>query len=151
MHNSIYFFHIMIRAKRNKISLIDKNRLVEAHKNGDDWRTLSEQLGINVRSAENIISKFKKTGEISAGKWGGHKSSVIDAESGHLLYSFVEDNNLATLAEMKAFLNERCNINPSRTTISRFLDNKCLSIKLVRDVPAERNSEHVFSLCYEYA
>ena len=136
---------------RKVISAVDKKRLVETYSSGDDWRTLAVQFGIKVRSAEGIIGKFKQSGQISTGKWGGHKPKLITYEVGSQLISFVEENILATLIQMQQFIEERFAFKPSLKTISVFLDNKCLSLKLVRDIPSERNSDRVIELRYNYA
>ena len=72
---------------RKVISAVDKNRLEETYSSGDDWQKLAVHLGIKLRSAEGIIGKFRQSGQISTGKWGGNKPKLITRDRKKRLFT----------------------------------------------------------------
>jgi len=140
----------MSRSTRKTIAVLDKERLVACFNNGGEWRSLAAELSINYNSAKTIISQYRQNGVITQGRRGTHKECVLTGEIGQHLTNYVEENNLATLTQMKQFLSNDHNVNVSIPTITRFLDKKCLSIKLVRTIPANRNSNEVLDRRQQY-
>ena len=136
-------------ANRATISTIDKERIIAAYEAGDAWTALDEQLNVKKRSAQYIIFRWKKTKTVSKGKRGGVKPVKINDKVGQQLIPFVENNNLATLKEMQAFLSG-INVTCSQQTISSFLNLKLMSLKLSRVVPEQRNSQRTIDKRYEF-
>ena len=92
---------------------------------------------------------MEKTKTISKGKRGDVKPVKINDEVGQKLIAFVENNNLATLKEMQAFLSG-INVTCSQQTISSFLNLKSMSLKLSRVVPKQRNSQSTIDKRYDF-
>jgi hypothetical protein len=74
------------------------------------------------------------------GKHGGHKAPTLNGETGDSLRTFVQEHPLSTLETMRGFLSSVCGVNVCVNTITNWLDGQLLTLKAVRDVPAERNS-----------
>ena len=116
-----------------------KKRVANAYDSGEDWVSFSKNLGIKYSSAFTIIRKWRINKTLTTGKRGGSKK-IITSEIGDSLLNFIEMHNLVTLAQMKKFLQNSFHLSISVPTISRFLEFKCVTTKLIREVPANRNS-----------
>jgi transposase len=134
---------------RNKISTIDKERLIACFTSYGDYVTLAHHLGVADSTARTIIRRHIKN--IHQGKHGGHKKRVITDEVGQSLIQFVNDNPLATLVTMRGFLTSACGVDVSLSSIAGFLDGQLITLKLVRDVVAERNSPSTKDRRFHYA
>ena len=120
--------------------------LVTAFLNDQDYNLLGSQLGIHQKTVRNIIYRYRKTEDISVGRRGGNRPIMITESSGEKLLDYLEDFPEATLSEMKTFLKENTGIDCSLPTISRFLSGKFFTIKKVRHVVDQRNSDRVNEL-----
>ena len=58
-----------------------------------------------------------------------------------MILAYLQDDPLATLETLRDYVAAVCAIQLSAATICRWLDGQLITVKLVRDVPAERNSQ----------
>lgn len=135
-----------------RISQVDRDRLINAYIEGRDYIELAENLNINIRSAYRIIRQFKTTNKRHALPSGGHAPRKITSEFSEELVNFVESKPTATLEEMRSFLMERHEgLSISTTTIMRHLDGALMTLKLCRTVPFQWNSQDVKTERREFA
>lgn len=119
----------------------DRARLVDAHQNGEDFLRLANQLGIKRTTAYSIV----RAGRRERLPTGGAKNRKWDAEQQQYLCQLVQENPVITLADMNIRLRNRFPDKPTVTekTLSIKLDGALFTTKLVRDLPAARNSPEV--------
>ena len=82
---------------------------------------------------------------------GGQKSRKITEEIGNFLIQYLKDHPMSTLLNMKSYLTNRHQKDVSLSTISNFLRDKNVTMKLVRDVISSRNSETTKQKRFDYA
>ena len=82
------------RGKYSVIADVDRNRIIEAFENDQDWLALAEQLNIKRQSTRNLILRHRKSQTEVIGKKGRN-------EMKEKLISWVEENACITLKEMK--------------------------------------------------
>ena len=68
------------RGPYNKVSQVDRDRLVAAFRENRDWVTLAKNLNIKRQTARNIILKYRRSGSANADRRGGNKPKKIDDE-----------------------------------------------------------------------
>lgn len=126
-----------------KISVVDRQRLVSAFERGEDWQLLGRQLGVCRRTSAHIIGTFTITGRIEARPRGGARRRALSEEMIDGVCTFVGNIPTATLQQMKDHL---VHVFPdvqnvSLSTISRALDGRLITTKLLRQVPQNWNEE----------
>ncbi|KAH6948688.1 hypothetical protein HPB50_025861 [Hyalomma asiaticum] len=127
------------RRKNKKVSDVDRVRIIDACRRGEDVKQLAETLGINVKTARSIAAtnrevSFKTGGSVR--KFGDNVVAVIK--------NTVEENATFTLKQIKRAVEEQLpglTINPS--SVDRLLDAHSYSIKLATQRPADRNRSDV--------
>ena len=126
-------------------SLEKRDILVAAYENGNDYIQIAEYLGMKKRMAYALIKRYKDTGMVEALPTGGNRSSVLNDEMKRVLISFVEEKPTSTLMELAGKLREQFPETqmPSRMTISRALDGEMYTLKMLRSIPVEWNSDRV--------
>ena len=137
------------RGRYNRISDIDKLRLIQAHNSGADYVQLAETLGINVNTARGIIAR----GEDGIGMARGgrrEETVVVTPAVVDLLVNLVQANPAYTLVQLQTLV-AREGVNVSTSSIARALDLQLIHMKKLYDLPAERNSERVKAVRREYA
>ena len=97
------------------------------------------------------ISQWKNTGSVSKGQHGGHSYQKLTETVENSLWQYVKEHQLSTLLEMQKFVLKHHQIQVSLTTISTFLKKKKITLKIVRDVIANRNSEVTKQKRFVYA
>ena len=137
---------------RTRIALGDRQRIVDSFTNGEDFVALANHLGIRRTTAYSIVRCFQTTGRIETIQRGG-RSSLIDNETVDFIIMLIEDNPLYTLRSLVSEVREVFPTKPffSVTTLSRALEVELISLKLVHDIPAERNSDRIKAARKTYA
>ena len=112
---------------------------------------LGRQLDIHLTTARLWIKNWKVLGYIKKGSRGGQKSRKITEEIGNFLIQYLKEHPMSTLLDMKRYLTNRHQKEVSLSTISNFLRDKNVTMKLVRDVISSRNSETTKQKRFDYA
>ena len=138
---------------RATISDTDKERLVQAFTDGDDYVQLSRQMKISRNTAWAIIRRsLKRAGIISIPR-GGRKPLSIDEEMKAVLIESVEQHPSFNLIQLKSELEARLphKNRVSTTTIARCLTSQLIVLKQIEDCPQEKNSQSTKNNRQEYA
>ena len=134
----------MSRRRYQNVSPADRERLINAFEEGRDYIDLAEMLSIPRRTASHIILTFRRTGRRETLPRGGNRPPIFNDEMHEELIRYVEEKPTATLEEMRARLRLIFPLRPvSTTTIMRHLDGCLITLKLLRTVTFNWNSEEV--------
>lgn len=141
------------RQRYRRPSFEEKQALIRAHEDGEDYYRVAEQLRIRRGTAWSIIARYMRTGTVASLPRGGPRSAKLDNESIDLLVMCIEENPQLTLGQMKAILRDTWpeKQQVSTSTISRALHGALISVKKVIPQPAERNSAEVKTARRAYA
>ena len=127
------------RGSYNKISTKDRQRLIQAFQNGEDWQDFGRLLGIARRTVTYIVGRFIASGRIDPLPRGGAKRKSLSDAMVERICSYVQSNPTATLQQMKNNLRQEFPDAPdvNLSTISRALDGQLITLKLTRQVPQD--------------
>jgi len=129
-----------------RVSLINREHLIRAYEEGRDFIKLASDIGVSRRSAYRIVRIFSDEGRRRPLPHAGGRNKVLLPEMIAYLISTIEEKPTITLLEMKQKL---LSVYPglpaslSPTTISRALDGALITLKLLRNVPMQWNSDEV--------
>lgn len=138
-----------------RISVVDKQRLVDAHKRGEDYVALARQLGIKRPTAYAIIRRAQDNDGVVAFPRGGTRPQRrrVSPELIEAAVDIVENHPEFTLdqinAELRTSLPNHARIG--RSTLSSMLHGELIVMKKLEDVPGQRNSEDVKGRRREFA
>ena len=93
---------VLKRGKYAKLSVYDRQRLIQAYEREDDFVEKAKILGIKRSTAYSIVSKYIKTGEIVCQRNGGNNHTVFTDEINNFVIQCLESNCLLTLKEINA-------------------------------------------------
>lgn len=82
-------------------------------------RKLALRFRVAKSFIQNLIKKYKETGDIRPQGQGGSRPTKLNSEQLVILVEILENNNDATLEELSELLYEKTGIKVSRATISR--------------------------------
>lgn len=138
-----------------RISSEDKQRLVNAFDNEEDYLLLADQLGIKRSTARGIVYRTKKRGGVIFLPRGGTRveSTKVDEELRSGVETILQDNPAITLVGIGEELRRRFpnKVAISRTTIARICDGLLFSVKKLHLAPADRNRQDVKEARRDYA
>lgn len=138
----------------NRISEKDKERLLNAYQNGEDYQVLARQLHIKRTTAWAIIHRaVLRNGIVAVPRGGRRHHKIHDEEIQNTLATIVEEHPTYTLQQLKEELHQRLPNKPelSITSVARCLNGQLIFLKKVEDSPAERNTARTKILRREYA
>ena len=139
-------------SRRPPVAVADRERIISAYEEGKDFIQVANLLGVQRRTACQIVLIFKRTGRRSVLSRGGRRPHIIDEQMHDELIAFIESKPTLTLEEMKTKLAQTFPHRPLSTpTIARHLDGSLISLKLLRTVPFNWNSPEVKKDRAEYA
>lgn len=123
--------------KRGKYNCVNENVkeiILEEFKAGGDFISIAERLGVKQRTAYHIC-KLSKTKNLPRG--GTRKKCVkVTPEIKHSLMAFLEQNNDATLSEMRDHVKRAVSIS----TINNILDRSLITTKQLRPKPVGQDT-----------
>ena len=129
---------------RQRISVEDKQRIIDCYNRQDDYFVLADALTINRRTAYSIIRRYLRDGQV-ARRRGGPNHVLVDDEMRNTVVSIVQDHTEYTVDQINQELRLRlpnkrhvCN-----NTISNILHCRLITLKLTRDPPAQRNAPSI--------
>lgn len=125
-----------------RISLVDRQRIVNAFRNGDNWKELARMMGLAKQTARNIVSTYVGTGRTDTMPKGGLRRIKLTQPLVERIMDFVNSYPTATLEQMRLHLLQGNDEAPnvSLTAISRALDGRLITLKLLREVPVDWNT-----------
>lgn len=131
-----------------KISSETRERLIQAHENGENMHTVCRILNVKARTAASILRQYELDGRREALPRGGRRvaSCKVDDDIRLVLQQIIDENPLATLQMMQEQLGERLPHKPriGLTTISDTLQGMLITVKSVTkgsDLPDVKYSE----------
>ena len=136
-----------------KISSVDKERLFDAYRNGEDYVQLARQLNIKRTTAYAIVRRGVENDGRIAKERGGFRGRKMDAEMLEVAVAIVEENNAFTLQQINEEMRRRLPNSPQVcvSTLSSALHGALYRMKKLETIPAERNSERVKVERYAFA
>lgn len=137
-----------------RISVEDKERLLNAYQKGDDYQDLARQLGIKRTTAWAIIHRaILRHGVVALPRGGRRHHKIHDEDIRNVLVEIVEEHATYTLEQIKMELQQRLPHKPvlSVSSVARCLTGQLIFLKKAEDSPAERNSLRTKELRCEYA
>ena len=85
---------------RRTVSHSDKERIITAHENGEDYEEVARVLGIKRGTAWSIISRYQESGRIAKPR-GGLRRRKVDIEMTDVCTRIVEAHPEYTLQQIK--------------------------------------------------
>ncbi len=130
---------------RGRIYDVDRERLVNAFRQGRDWLNVADTLGINRQSARNIIVKFRRNGEVVQRPRGGARRIKMDQQMIEFCVAQIEAKPTITLKEINENLRTDLQDKPyvTQQCISKKLDGLFYTIKDFCAVPIQWNTPEV--------
>lgn len=143
---------------RNVVTNTDRERLVNAYENGDNFIVLADQLEINRDTARSIIRVWMNEGRTNRLDMGGRRdgNTKVDDEMIGCILAIVQEKPFTTLTKLNEDLQERLPDKPHITisTIARHLQDQLITLKIAgkdADVPFRRNTAQTKEVRYQYA
>ena len=132
-----------------KISQQDKQRLLDAYENDEDFVELAKSLKIKRTTAYNIVKRGRAT---NLPRGGSGLNRKVDDECVDTAIRCLEENPLLSLKELNVIVHQLLN-KPSFSdqALSNALDGSLITLKLTRDRPAERITVDTREQRYDYA
>ena len=142
------------RCRRQRISQEDTERLVRAFEELDqDYLTVADTLGVNRSTARGIIARYIRENRTTERPRGGRNNVKVNDEMKQCLEAIVNENCTLTLEAINTKLEDRlpemATVNVR--TIAKHLDGMLYTLKLSRQLPAERNRPEVIQRRQAYA
>ena len=128
-----------------RIPVEDRQRLIDAYEDGEDFVALAHYLKINRSSAYSIIRLYQSENRVEAMAHAGGRPQSIDGDTLELITMLIEAYPQWTTKQLRE---EVCSIFSNKpsfsvSTLNRALEGECYTVKMARDCPAARNSESV--------
>ena len=96
-----------------------RRSVVQAIEAGHSYEEVAELSGVSVSSVSRFLTRWRRTGTVSAGKFGGYKGYALEPYKDRILHWVTRQPDL-TLAELQVRLaKEKVVVSP--TAIFRFL------------------------------
>lgn len=136
---------------RNRISTEDKQRLIDAYANGDDYVETARLLGVNRTTAWGIVRRHQIYGIVNRPR-GGSRHRKVDEDRVNNLIRTVEEHPEFTLGQLNAGLRVDLPNKPriTESCVSKTLENQMIVMKKLETVMADRNRDDVRLLRREY-
>lgn len=132
-------------AHRARISSLDKQRLLTAFQNGQDYVLLAGHLGVKADTAYRIVQRCLKRNGVVAVARGGITVEKVDTEMKTVVEEIIEENPCVTLKVINERLRQRCPGKPHvcDRTIGNICDGLLYTVKKLQIHGVNRNADHV--------
>jgi transposase len=104
-----------------------RGRVVRGIESGLSYEEVAEACGVSVSSVSRFLTRWRRTGSVSAEKFGGYKRHALEPYKDWIVRWVTAQPDL-TLSELEVRLAER-NVVVSQTAIFRFLHHLGFSFK----------------------
>lgn len=120
----------------------DRQRIIDAYREGTDYVAVAQQLGVRRTTAWSVVAKWIRTGETTARRRGGNRPRKVDDEMVDFFVMMIESDPTITLKRLNDAVREIWPNKPhvSTATISRALHGSLITVKQIRNIPADRNT-----------
>jgi transposase len=129
------------RIARTPVTTEIRKRIVGLALEGNGCTTISRILSLSRTTVSSIVSKFYSTGEAEAKTRGGDRRGKLTIDQENILCSWVDQNCLLTLKDIKKRLVDEFGSIVSVSTVDRCSKSFHYTIKNVLPVPVPRNTE----------
>lgn len=129
-------------SRRRVISVIDKQRIVDAFENPNaDYVEVAATLDIPRGTAWSIVRRYLEDGEVVARRRGGGRRQLATQEMTECLVATVEQHPNFTLRQLNEELRLNLPASPhiSESTVHRVLRGCLITMKKLESPPADRN------------
>ncbi len=96
-----------------------RRSVVRAIEAGHPYEEVAELCGVSVSSVSRFLTRWRRTGTVSAAKFGGYKGYALEPHKDQILHWVTSQPDI-TLAELQALLAKH-KVVVSQTAIFRFL------------------------------
>ena len=110
------------------LSLDLRQRVAFALSSGETTRSAAQRFGISVATAVRIGQKWRSGRGVQPGQMGGHRSLVLNGESGDWLRARLEEKGDLTMRALAQELAER-GVVVTHDTVWRYVRRQGLSFK----------------------
>lgn len=127
------------RGSYQRICVTDRERLIRAFEENQDWVLLAEQMNINRQTARSIITTWQTSGRSEALARGGNRPRALTEAQVQEIVAWIEEHPALTLQEIKQRLMAEypdwrpCTIQ----TISRAIDGSLITLKKLHTIPSQ--------------
>ena len=105
-----------------KISMENKQNLINAINRGDSMITACRILNIPVRTGQRIYQKYRLNGELIPNlQRGGYKKQILSNEQIEIMRSWIDDDPTLTLASLKEKILFEMGQNISISTVNNYI------------------------------
>lgn len=129
-----------MRPERRNARIADetRKRIIQSFERGEDWQNVALLNGVKVATAY----KWLRADEIrySPLSRGGRRSTLLNEEQIDEMLEWLVDEPSLTLDNLRLRVKAYFDKNISITTISRYLDGRCITLKKLRYLPEGMNS-----------
>uniref|UniRef100_A0A1I8JLQ8 NDT80 domain-containing protein n=1 Tax=Macrostomum lignano TaxID=282301 RepID=A0A1I8JLQ8_9PLAT len=94
------------RGPYQKISQLDRERIVRAYRSGDDWEELGRMMGMKKPTVRNIVTTYERTGRVGTLPKGGVKRMALTEAMVDTIVQFVEGQPTASHASQVPALDQ---------------------------------------------
>ena len=126
------------RSRYFRISPEVRKRIVDAYLDGEDWKQMARFNGVNTKTAYNWIN-VNSPSKIAQARGGSRGKKLTDSEIDEILEWLSDDASL-TLAYLRSRISVEFGKDVCLSTISNYLDGRCVTLKKLCHVPEGRNS-----------
>lgn len=111
-------------------SLDLRQKIVDAYAEGNiSQRQLAKQFRVALSFVEKLLKQHRETGNIAAKKRMNQTPTKLNDEQLQVLEQLVEENNDATLEELRDLLKQKTGVQIGRSTVDRMLRKLDLTVK----------------------
>jgi transposase len=114
----------------------DRQRIVECSNRGEDWKTLSESLGIKYKTAYAWI----RSGEPACKARGGKKPRFLNDQQIDMIITWIEEKCDLSLKDIQRRILREFGVNISVSTVGNYLEGRSFTIKQTHHQPESMNT-----------
>ena len=136
---------------RNRIAAEDRQRIIDAYANGQDYVETTRLLGIKRTTAWAIVRRNQLHGNAPRHR-GGARNRKVDQQMIDNMVATVEQHSEYTLGQINTELRVALPNKPqiTETTVARALKHQLIVLKKLETVQQDRNREDVLHARREY-
>ena len=122
-------------------SLDLRRRVIAAIEDGLSTRQAARRFGIGIAAAGTWYRRWRRTGDMRAGRQGGREGSKLDAHE-HFILNLVEQHKDITLAEIAALLEAERGMRTCPASLCGFFKKRSITFKRRRRPPQLDKQAH---------
>ena len=123
---------------RSKYSAEVKSRMLAAYDDGKDWSALASLFGVKTKTMESWIRRHEAQETVF--QHGGARHQKINEHDVDAMVAWLSECSTLTLGEIQRRLRLEHNKDVSKSTISRHLDGRLITLKKIRCIAETMNS-----------